>query len=333
MEENKKTPYENAYSRIQDHSSKAVAAEVKRQRDKVGETKDGKTMGEYNEAPGGGTPAKGGGRGAMNKEFYVVNSKEEAKDIKKKDEDAVIRYNQPRKDDGTFTYNSANGKSLSTKTSRGSTPVPWLDGIDLTFLEKGSTFKYEYKENEEQPNEKDKVGRLISGITMTPDELMEAAKVLLNDKRGFAGIVGGMITKQGREAKYEKEAEFGKTGQRKAEEFGENTQKRLEEAEKAAKETQVKKPEPKPEPEPAPAPEPKPEKEPVITGSGNGSTKTSFEDLNDEQKSKIYNSVRETPGFENLSDRTISKMIQRGSIKLDDIVTPDKKKILEAMGL
>ena len=123
-----------------DKMSEGIKAEINKQRHEQGQ----KGIGEYGEAAGGGTPAKPGqrGRGSMGGDFEVVNSKKEADEIRKDDPDAIIRYNQPRDENGQFTYNSANGKGLSTKNSRGHTKPPFLAGVDLTFIKKGSTFKY-----------------------------------------------------------------------------------------------------------------------------------------------------------------------------------------------
>lgn len=220
--------YKDAYKKVEDKSSKAIVSEVQRQREEKGVKT--KNMGEYREAPGGGTPAKGGGRGAMGGKFYVVDNKEQAEDIKDKEPNAKIRYNQPRTEDGQFTYNSANAKPLYSGKSRGdSTDVPWLAGIDLTFLEKGALFKIR-DEN---------ISRMISGISMTPDELKQACKVLLDDKKGFAGIVGGMITKKGRIAEKEKTgggaAYEGKIGKVDTSKLASSTQKDLANAEQKAK--------------------------------------------------------------------------------------------------
>ena len=320
-----------------DKMRQAVKSEINKQRTAQGK----RSMEEsYFMSAGGGTPAAGGGRGAMKGEFRLVASKEKADEIKNQDPKAKVRVAQPKDaDTGQFLPNEVADMEITTKFSRGKGTHSFLDGIDLTFIKKGAEFQYE--EKDEQGNSK--LVRVISSIDLTADELRAATMKYLKDERGFAGIVGTAITKKGRTSKEEREGATGKTADKDPERFRESTKNKLDEASKNVDrewlqeqhERMEKAKQGKPEPEPAPAPEPKPEKEPVTTGSGsgNGSTKTSFDSLTDEQKVTVYNSVRETPGFENLSDRTISKMIQRGSIKLEDIVTPDKKKILEAMGL
>jgi hypothetical protein len=175
-----------------DRMSEGIISEVNKQRHEQGQ----KAIGEYDEAPGGGTPGKKGGRGSMGGNFEVVNSKEEAEEIKREDPDAVIRYNQPRDENGQFTYNSANGKGISTKNSRGHTPLPFLAGVDLTFIKKGSTFKY--------TNENGNTVRVISSIDMTAEELVAACTVYFKTEGGFLGVIGTSVTKKGRSSNVEK---------------------------------------------------------------------------------------------------------------------------------
>lgn len=203
-----------------DKMSEAIKSEINKQRSEQGQ----KGIGEYNEAPGGGTPVKGGGRGAMNGDFEVVNSKEEADKIRKEDPDAVIRYNQPRNDDGTFGHNSANGKPLSTKYSRGKKAPAFLNNVDLTFIKKGSTFQYK--------NEVGKLERVISSIDMTADELKAACTVYFKTEGGFLGVIGTAVTKKGSPNKVEKTGVTGKTGEKDTSEFAQSTQGALDAAAK-----------------------------------------------------------------------------------------------------
>lgn len=116
-----------------------LSENVKNMRQHVGKIfgkKQAKSIGTYQEAPGGGTAVDGGGRGAMKKNFKVVNSKEEADAIREENPRAVIRYNQPRDEDGRFTYNSANGKELVEGPSRGVTVPPFLRGAKIVFATK-----------------------------------------------------------------------------------------------------------------------------------------------------------------------------------------------------
>ena len=318
-----------------DKMRQAVKSEINKQRAAQGK----RSMEEsYFMSAGGGTPAAGGGRGAMKGEFRLVSSKEKADEIKNQDPKAKVRVAQPKDaDTGQFLPNEVADMEITTKFSRGKGTHSFLDGIDLSFIKKGAEFQYE--EKDEQGNSK--LVRVISSIDLTADELRAATMKYLKDERGFAGIVGTAINKKGAPSKVAKEGVTGKIGDKDPERLTDSTKNKLDEASKNVDREWLQEQHErmenakKPKPEPAPAPEPKPEKEPVTTGSGTGnnSNKTTFDNLTDEQKTTVYNSVRETPGFENFSDRTISKMIQRGSIKLDDIVTPDKKKILEAMGL
>lgn len=201
-----------------DKISESIKSEINKQRHDQGE----QGIGEYSEAPGGGTPASGGGRGAMKGQFEVVNSKEEAEAIKEKNPNAKIRYNQPRDENGQFTYNSANGKGISTKHSRGYTKPPFLAGVDLTFIKKGSTFQYK--------DENGKLTRVISSIDMTADELVNACKVYFETEGGFLGVIGTGITKKGSPSKVEKTGVEGKTGETDLTTKSQNTQNAVNQA-------------------------------------------------------------------------------------------------------
>lgn len=110
--------------------------DMRRHVGKIFGKKQAQKIGTYQEAPGGGTAVDGGGRGAMKKNFKVVNSKEEADAIREENPKAVIRYNQPRDEDGRFTYNSANGKPIQEDKSRGVTVPPFLRGAKMVFATK-----------------------------------------------------------------------------------------------------------------------------------------------------------------------------------------------------
>ena len=220
--------YDNARKKTTDKLSGAVLDEIKKQKQEKGiKTKD---FGEFDEAPGGGTPVNGGGRGAMKKDFVVADSPKDPIAIAAKEKGEKVRYMQPRNDDGTFTYNSTNGKGLSTKKSRGHTDIPWLAGVDLTFLKKGAVFSYE--------KDGQKVERLLSGITLSAEQLHDALSIYLEDERGFAGIVGGAITKKGRTSNVEKEkistGEKGKINQLNDKQLENMSENRKAELEKAA---------------------------------------------------------------------------------------------------
>ena len=156
-------------------------------------------IGTYQEAPGGGTPSKGGGRGAMKKDFKVVDSKEEADAIRKSDPDAKIRYNQPRDEDGQFTYNSANAKELVYGPSRGYTVPPFLRGVKLTYVEKGSTLKVK------DPEDMRRMTYLLSTINMSPEDIMIKCREYVKSENGFLGMgEGSAIKKMGRKTDAEK---------------------------------------------------------------------------------------------------------------------------------
>lgn len=190
--------------KIKPNMQKAIDSEIERQRKDIEEKggKAPKARGTYDEAPGGGTPAKGGGRGAMKGNFEVVNNKEEADAIRKEDPNAKIRYNQPRDENGQFTYNSANNKEISTETSRGHTLPPFLQGVELTFIKKGSEFQYK--------DDDKRLVRVISSIDMTADEMKAICMKYLKTEGGFAAIVGTAITKGGRRSSTAKEGTEGK---------------------------------------------------------------------------------------------------------------------------
>lgn len=83
----------------------------------------GKEMGEFQEAPGGGTPLPKGKK-APSKEWIRTH-----------------RKSQPRDENGQFTYNAVNGKELKYGPSRGTTISPLLKGIDLDkIFQKGRTW-------------------------------------------------------------------------------------------------------------------------------------------------------------------------------------------------
>ena len=183
-----------------DQMSEGIKAEINKQRKDQGQ----KGIGEYDEAPGGGSPGTGG-RGGMHKNFVVADSPEDPIAIEAKEKGQKVRYNQPRDENGQFTYNSANAKGLSTQNSRGHTPLPFLAGVDLTFIKKGSTFQY----TDEQGNLK----RVISSIDMTADELSTACRKYFEHEGGFLGVIGTAVTKKGSPSKVEKTGAVGKTGE------------------------------------------------------------------------------------------------------------------------
>lgn len=209
-----------------DSMSEGLKAEINKQRKEMKQ----KGIGEYGENAGGGTPGTGG-RGGMHsdgssdpdtRDFLVFDSPDDRLAQEAKDQGIKVRYNQPRDDNGQFTYNSANAKGLSTKTSRGYTDPPFLAGVDLTFIKEGNVLKYENENNETR--------RVISTINMTEQELVNACKVYFKTKGGFLGVIGTGITKKGRQTKQEEQVETGLAGQTDLSTKSQSTQQEAQEA-------------------------------------------------------------------------------------------------------
>lgn len=201
-----------------DKMSEGMKAEINKQRHEQGQ----KGIGEYNEDVGGGTPGAKGGRGSMGKNFLVFDDPDDPEAIKAKKAGKTVRYTQPRDENGQFTYNSANGKGLSTENSRGYTDPPFLAGVDLTFINEGNVLKYKREDGETR--------RVISTINMTGQELVNACKVYFKTEGGFLGVIGTGITKKGAESKTEKQTKEGLAGQTDLSTKSESTQKEAEEA-------------------------------------------------------------------------------------------------------
>lgn len=93
----------------------AKSKKVKSKKTKI-QNREGSGFGKFQEGHGGGTPiggVYGGGHG---------------RGIWKKAGSPGHRKDQPRTADGKFTYNSVNGKSITTSESRGTTVNPLLTG-------------------------------------------------------------------------------------------------------------------------------------------------------------------------------------------------------------
>ena len=242
-----------------DSMSEGLKAEINKQRKEQGQ----KGIGEYAENAGGGTPGTGK-RGGMHSDhtsnpetrnFLVFDSPDDPLAQEAKDEGIAVRYDQPRKENGQFTYNSANAKGLSTKTSRGYTDPPFLEGVNLTFITKGSTFKYEKEINEYEKDEngnvvadekgnpvhKTKTKRVISTIDMTSQQLVNSCKVYFKTEGGFLGVIGTGITKKGRQSKQEEQAELGKTGETDLSTKSQSTQQEAQQAEQNKKTSDLEK--------------------------------------------------------------------------------------------
>ena len=94
----------------------------------LGENDSKTKIGEYKESTGGGTPMRKG-----QKIDYVADNVQEAESYRKEHPKATVRVQQPRDEDGQFTYNSANRRGLKYGPSRGKTIPPFLLGTQLVF--------------------------------------------------------------------------------------------------------------------------------------------------------------------------------------------------------
>lgn len=159
---------------------------------KIEDTKGG-NFGGYHEDHGGGTPVNGGGRGEWTRRGRPGH-----------------RVEQPRTDDGKFTYNSANGKGLSSGPSRGKTVNPVLTGgengiyiddvidkkgklkkgIKTQFEEKSGDYWEKYKDDFYQ--EGDKIVLAADAKTrIAAKSIWEVAKVYNTDIGEFQERIGG----------------------------------------------------------------------------------------------------------------------------------------------
>lgn len=162
----------------------------------------GEKIGSYTESTGGGTPL--------------------AKGEKLKDHPEAKRVQQPRDEDGQFTYNSVNGRELKYGPSRGTTVPPFLRGVKLTFCEPGTKLKLEGPDGIEV--------RLMT-IKMSVAEIVNNCKQYMAEEGGFAGMgEGSSIKKMGRKSESEKEAKAGIIGRTDPEKLSEGTKKKMAEA-------------------------------------------------------------------------------------------------------
>ena len=100
-----------------------------------------KAVGGYDVAPGGGSPyMKKSKRGVMNKNFYVAEDAEEAKELRKEHPKAWIRTLQKRNKDGTYGRNFDNGRDPLENSSKGKGTTPeTYEGKENVNLKKGDT--------------------------------------------------------------------------------------------------------------------------------------------------------------------------------------------------
>ena len=140
-------------------------------------------LGTYQMSTGGGTPL--------------------AKGQKLKDHPEAHRVQQPRDEDGQFTYNSANKIPLKYGPSRGTTIPPFLRGVNLNFAKKDENVTSIYKE--------DKVYKF--NLNMSAAEFIQKCKEYLyeidengNQKAvGFKDLIDKVNKKKGKRSKLEKE--------------------------------------------------------------------------------------------------------------------------------
>lgn len=144
-------------------------------------------IGTYKESYGGGTPLLRGEK-APSKEWVKEN-----------------RSLQPRDELGRFTYNSANAKPLSTKTSRGTTTPPFLIGKQLYAIKNRDVLKA-YSEEDMKKHE-----YVISTIDRSEAQLVESCKVYVDEYHGFSGMSeNAQVKKKGRHSDKEKRSGEGK---------------------------------------------------------------------------------------------------------------------------
>ena len=117
-------------------AQKRIKGDIRYHNSMISEEKR-KQVGSYDVAPGGGTPKQdGGGRGSMNKNFYVAEDKQEANKIKKEHPGAKVRMLQKRNADGTFGHSFDMGNDTEYD-KRGNTDPETYKGREDQKLKKG----------------------------------------------------------------------------------------------------------------------------------------------------------------------------------------------------
>ena len=185
-------------------------------------------MGHFSESTGGGTPLEKG--------------------EKLKDHPEAKRVQQPRDEEGKFTYNSVNGLELKYGPSRGITIPPILSGVEFTFYQKGTKLKLDTEDG------KTKIKMMT--FNATKEEMIDMFKYYFqhadkesdkykNDEshkefhdkyddkyeEGFVELdskAGAFVDKKGRPSKDEKEAKPGFAGYKDPKTLSENSQKEME---------------------------------------------------------------------------------------------------------
>ena len=130
-------------------------------------------IGNYMESTGGGTPLKKG--------------------EKLKDHPEAKRVQQPRDEDGKFTYNAVNKKPLKYGPSRGTTIVPFLKGVKIKYaIKKGDKINYN--------------GMIyLAGMDITAEQILTRFREWKEDE-GFGVLETGTSKKVGRRSNKEREA-------------------------------------------------------------------------------------------------------------------------------
>lgn len=133
-------------------------------------------MGNYTESTGGGTPIPKG--------------------EKLKDHPEAKRVQQPRDDEGKFTYNAVNFKDLKYGPSRGETIPPFLRGVEFVYAQKNANGKIITDGSRYN----------VSNLDMDGGELIDNFKEYKSAEGGFKGINNARFEKgKGRWSKADKE--------------------------------------------------------------------------------------------------------------------------------
>lgn len=135
--------------------------------------KNEQKIGNYMESTGGGTPLKKG--------------------EKLKDHPEAKRVQQPRDEDGKFTYNAVNRKPLKYGPSRGTTIVPFLKGVKIKYaIKKGDKINYN--------------GMIyLAGMDITAEQILTRFREWKEDE-GFGVLETGTSKKVERLSNKEREA-------------------------------------------------------------------------------------------------------------------------------
>lgn len=149
-------------------AQKRIRGDIRYSKSTVSEQKR-KAVGGYTVEPGGGTPARGYGRGVMKKDFWVAEDADDAKRLKKEHPGEPVRTLQKRNKDGTFGHNFDMGKDPlpeSTEGKYGTKPETYKDKENVE-MKKGDVII-------------DKGKRYVITEDVTYDEFMKTVKDYVN---------------------------------------------------------------------------------------------------------------------------------------------------------